>query len=76
MCLVQRCQTVNLTKPLPIGRSIFLRLRDRDTGTSRARESLDSHNLEVVGVTEPVLRPVIEVVANSNGARGAFALTN
>ena len=51
-------------------------LGDRDTGTSRTREGLDSHDLEVVGVAKPVLGPVVEVVGGGDGAGGALALAH
>lgn len=52
-------------------------LGDGDGGRSRAREGLNSHDLEVeVLVGEAVLGPRIEVIGCSDGARGTLVLSN
>ena len=52
-------------------------LRHRHAGTARARESFDSHHLEIeVAIPKFVLCPVIEMIANCNSARSTLALTN
>ena len=52
-----------------------IHLGDGDGGRSRAREGLNSHDLEVeVLVGEAMLGPGVEVVGGRDGSRGALAL--
>jgi hypothetical protein len=55
---------------------LFQRLRDGDGGAASTRESLNSHDLEVVRVSETVLGPVGEVVASGDRAGRALGLAD
>ena len=54
----------------------FSHLGDSDAGTTSTRESLNSHDLEVVRVAKAVLGPVGEVVASGDRAGSALGLAN
>lgn len=55
---------------------LFRHLRDGDSGATSARESLNSHDLEVVRVSKAVLGPVGKVVASGDRAGCALGLAD
>jgi hypothetical protein len=55
---------------------LFRRLGDGDSSAATARESLDSHDLEVVGVSKAVLGPVSKVIASGDRAGRALGLAD
>jgi hypothetical protein len=55
---------------------LFPCLGHGDAGATSTREGLDSHDLEVVGVSETVLGPVSEVVASGDRAGRALGLAD